>query len=593
LTLPSSLLAQSPYDGEHSLIHLKTHSQADMLRIREQIEREGGHVTHLFPPSILHGYLTEKARAAVLASGLVQTITPKKVEAVPVGLKTAEHLGYQAWNSLFLPSFATRGDEEKGDQDHNTRRAPDLENTNNKFALRGQKNFYLTSEYMVGSVSVGVVFVESNGKLDQNTETWLPEDKDEVMNQVYRGLDWWAEKGGYKANLSWTYEILECSTQYEPINRTKDESVLWVKECMDQLGYRDAEDYTLNREFANDLRDKYGTDWAFVIYVVPSVNDLDGYFAGQTGLAWSYLGGPYMIVPNKCNGWGYTGVWKVVAHETGHIFNALDEYKGSSNSIDKSGRLNVINGNHEDGGVRHEPCIMKANDLRLCEFTLGQIGWVDADSNGVFDADYLLLSTRYHTDKARKEYAAAGSLSSSTGRGETRYTQVENLLFAEDFAAKNGWYEDRYNYIENGAYHMYDPEFGNSTWLEMPYTDFVASVKTRWLDGSSVSGFGLMFRIFGPNDSYIFYINGDGQYCVGKYVLGNWNYIADWDRSAAIRMNGENVLQVRCVGTQITLYVNGELLKSVTDDTFKKGNVGFAVLPEVHVTFDDLMISAP
>lgn len=585
---------ESLFDGSHSLVVLNTTDYEKTLKVRDSIEFNGGHVTHVFPPNILHAYLTVDAEKSARRSNLVKLISDQPVD-IPAGLKPVQQFGFQTWNFNFVKLLATRGDEPTGDQDFNSHKAPDLENTNNLFTLRGQKNFFLTSEYMIGSVSVGVVFVESNGQLDKKTESWNQEDKEEVMNQIYKGLDWWAEKGGYKANLSWTYEFMDGQTRYEPISRTKDESVLWVKECMDHLGYRDAEDYTLNREMANDLRDKWKTDWAFVIYVVPSTNDLDGYFAKQTGIAWGYLGGPYMIVTNKCNGWGYTGVWKVVAHETGHIFNALDEYKGSSGPTDKSGRLNVINGNHETSSTGTLACIMKSNDLKICDFTLGQIGWVDDDSNGVYDSDYLLLSTRYHAAKVKQEAAARIALNTGDGgsSGLSKYAVEENLLYYDDFSVNTGWYEDQNNFVRDSVYHMFDPQFGNASWLETPYSDFVASVKTRWMDGSSVSGYGLMFRIFGPNDSYLFYINGDGQYCIGKYELGNWNYLADWDRSAAIHLNGTNTLTVKAVANRFTFMINGQPVKELTDASFRRGNIGFAILPEVQVSFDDLLITSP
>jgi hypothetical protein len=582
------LAAQSLFEGRHVLVMLQTKENRNLIEARNLIESNGGHITQIFPPDILHGYLTDKSETAVKKTGWVKFITDQPVDTQKTRYSFTQNFGLSAWNSLFVKTLATRGDEKKGDQDHNVLRAPDLDNAY-KLTLRGQKNFYLTSEYMIASIAVGIVFVESDGTFDKKTESWTDEDKADVVSQIYKGFDWWAETGGYKSGLSWTYDIQSCTTKYEPINRTKDESVLWVNECIGKLGYKDGEDYALNRQYANDLRDKYKTDWSFVLYVVPATNDEDGYFANQTGIAWAYLGGPYMIISNKCNGWGFNQVWKVVAHETGHVFNALDEYKGSSSGIDKSGRLNVVNGNHEVGGVKKEPCMMKANDLKLCEFTRGQIGWIDNDSNGIYDSDYLNLSTKYHADKVKSEKSTAGE----TIKTPTRFSAEENLLYAEDFSQKDGWFEDEHNYVKDGVYHMYDPQYGTSSWLEKPYSDFVATVKTQRLEGSMTNGYGLMFRIQGPDDNYLFFINGNGQYCVGKYVGGNWSYIQAWTPSNAILPGGPNLLQVKAVGNSFSLRINDRLVAEVSDNAFAQGNVGFTVLPQVHVTFDDLVIRRP
>ncbi len=404
LTHPGSFLsAQSLFDGKHVMIILNSKKYETLNKTIGDIEKTGGHIVHVFPPDIMHGYITPKSDSLLKKSGLVKILTDQLYPIQAERYTTNQNLAIETWNAQFIKSIATRDLDGKGDKDHGTQKAPDLANLNNQFILRGQKNFYLTSEYMIGSIAVGALFVESDGTLDKKTENWTLEDKIDVMRQMYKGLDWWAENGGYKASLSFVWDIQHLNTKYEPINRTKDESILWVNECMQSLGYSDGEDYTVNREYVNDLRDKYKTEWGFNIFVVPATNDDDGYFTGQTGIAWAYLGGPYMVISNKCNGWGFNQVWKVVAHETGHIFNALDEYKGASSCEDKSGRLNMVNGNHEIGGVIKDPCIMKASDLHICEFTLGQIGWLDADSNGVYDSDYLNISKRFNRDKAKNE----------------------------------------------------------------------------------------------------------------------------------------------------------------------------------------------
>ncbi len=581
------LFAQSLFEGRHVLIMLQTKENRDFIQVQSTIESNGGHVTQAFPPNILQGYLTDVTEGALKKTGLVKFITDQSVDLKQAKYSPTETLALSTWNSLFIKTFATRGDDKKGDQDHNVLRAPDLENAY-KLTLRGQKNFYLTSEYMIGSIAVGIVFVESDGRLDKRTESWTEEDKADALNQIYKGFDWWAETGGYKSGLSWIYDIKNCKTKYEPINRTKDESVLWVNECVGRLGYKDGEDYTLNRQCANDLRDKYHADWSFVLYVVSATNDEDGYFAEQTGIAWAYLGGPYMIVSNKCNGWGFNQVWKVVAHETGHVFNALDEYKGSSSGNDKSGRLNVVNGNHEIGGMKKEPCMMKANDLKLCEFTRGQIGWTDNDSNGIYDSDYLNLSVKYHADKVKDE-----KYSSGVAHAVTRFSGEENLLYAEDFSQKDGWFEDEHIYVKNGSYHMYDAQYGTSSWLEKSYSDFAAAVKVERLEGPITNGYGLMFRIQGPNDSYLFFINGNGQYCFGKYVGGNWSYIQEWAACDAINANTSNLLRVKAVGNKFCLFINDKQVLDVSDNSFAQGNIGFTVLPQVHVAFDDFVLSRP
>ena len=84
-------------------------------------------------------------------------------------------------------------------------------------------------------------------------------------------------------------------------------------------------------------------------------------------------------------GWGVD--WpNVVAHETGHIFGAPDEYAPCS-STSHWGVLGAANGNCEVSpiGGTSVPCLMAHNTLDACAYTQQHFGWVDADANGVLD----------------------------------------------------------------------------------------------------------------------------------------------------------------------------------------------------------------
>ena len=62
------------------------------------------------------------------------------------------------------------------------------------------------------------------------------------------------------------------------------------------------------------------TDWAFTIFVVDSLNDLDGKFSDNVWFAYSYLGGPFLVMTYDNNGYGISDMDYACAHETGHIF---------------------------------------------------------------------------------------------------------------------------------------------------------------------------------------------------------------------------------------------------------------------------------
>ena len=53
---------------------------------------------------------------------------------------------------------------------------------------------YQTSEYMIGSVAVGLILPESDGAIDANVSDWTSDQRRRVMDQVKQGLEWWSRQ---------------------------------------------------------------------------------------------------------------------------------------------------------------------------------------------------------------------------------------------------------------------------------------------------------------------------------------------------------------------------------------------------------------
>jgi hypothetical protein len=79
----------------------------------------------------------------------------------------------------------------------------------------------------------------------------------------------------------------------------------------------------------------------------------------------------------------------VVAHETGHTVDALDEYaKSECNSLTLCGWSHTVNGNcfFPFAGV---PCLMNGGTFETCSFTRRHFGWGDEDNDGVLDPYFV------------------------------------------------------------------------------------------------------------------------------------------------------------------------------------------------------------
>lgn len=231
-----------------------------------------------------------------------------------------------------------------------------------------------TSEFFAGRVGVAIFLVESSG----NVYDWTDAEVTETLDGIYAGLTWWAAQEP-KAHLSFTYELhIREPTTWEPIQNSIGSGPSWIDEIMGNLGYTESDPWQKTDHFNNDVRARLGTDWAYSIFVADSDDAVDqGLFAGG-GYAWAYYGGPWVTM-SRYSSWAYNSgdYFRVVpAHETGHIFYATDEY--DSNPAEYSGYLNCPDDNGASG-------IMNRNTLTISASTRCQIGWVDADGDGLLD----------------------------------------------------------------------------------------------------------------------------------------------------------------------------------------------------------------
>lgn len=282
-----------------------------------------------------------------------------------------------------------------------------------------------TGEFMLGSVAVTPVLLESNGQIDPNTENWTPAHIQEVLANVREGLDWWVDLLATKSalaplsfTLDTTYADTPVESRYEPISRRSNDYSFYTSEFLDTIGFqRTSSLETDMRAFNNAQRVKLGTDWAMTIFVVDSQNDSDGQFlaGGSFNRAFSFAGGLFMIVPS-------TRPASTYAHETGHLFWARDEYAGGGSYSDLRGYYNTQNinaANNPTPNFVQQPSIMASGTLLDNAYathvspasTLAMIGWQDSDGDGIFDVldvPHQLTGTG-HWDAASGTYKFVGN----------------------------------------------------------------------------------------------------------------------------------------------------------------------------------------
>lgn len=253
--------------------------------------------------------------------------------------------------------------------------------------------FYQTSEFMLGRVAVGVILPESDGTIDSNLSDWTAAQRQQVLDKVKRGLNWWSQLSP-EAHLTFVIDdhaSTPIATGYEPIGHPQNEEGMWIGDVLGKLGYADGSYWNRARTYVNDLRKTYDTDWAFAVFVVNSTGDADGAFADRY-FAYAYVGGPFLVMTSDNAGYGIGNMDAITAHETGHIFRALDQY-GAANvaCTTRSGYLGVETQNGEHAGcASNVPSIMRGGISpyaanAIDPYARGQIGWRDSDGDGIYD----------------------------------------------------------------------------------------------------------------------------------------------------------------------------------------------------------------
>ena len=266
--------------------------------------------------------------------------------------------------------------------------------------------WYDGSEYMLGDVWVTVVLLESDGSIDTETEDWTSSEIGRVKSEIQEGLQWWedtldATTDSSSANplefhIDFTYADSPVATGYEPITHSYSYQNAWIDDFLDAVGYNTGSSYFTDLALWNDAqRLANGTDWAYTVFVVDSSADSDGMFT-DSYFAYAYLGGPFTVMTYDNDGWGIRRMGQVLAHETGHIFYALDEYSGSNSYYAYSGYYNAQNLNaYDDNPDRSSrvASLMAESSLQSTAYanhtssptSLEMIGWKDSDGDGIFD----------------------------------------------------------------------------------------------------------------------------------------------------------------------------------------------------------------
>jgi hypothetical protein len=165
--------------------------------------------------------------------------------------------------------------------------------------------------------------------------------------------------------------------------------------------------------------------------------------------------------------------------------------------------------------------------------------------------------------------------------------------YQETFDDETLWPTSGYAYYLHGAYHIKAEEGRMCYYDGKLFDDFEAEIRTEFLDGPDVKGYGLMFRTRDYDNYYEFCVSANGYFRLAGQKRDQWFELIPWTAHTAIQQSGVNYLKVQCRGEKIDLFINGTEVASARDRRFVKGHVGVLAYSNAHVHFDDLMVDSP
>jgi hypothetical protein len=184
-----------------------------------------------------------------------------------------------------------------------------------------------------------------------------------------------------------------------------------------------------------------------------------------------------------------------------------------------------------------------------------------------------------------------------------------SVIYQDDFSDFNsGWPSDDFTEgstgYYNGQYHIVVNETNYAVWAASStgvYGDVIVEADGVKLGGPDENEFGLLCRFVDNGNFYAATIASDGYYFIWRRINnGDWEMVGmeTGEFSEAIHTGTQsNRIRLECVGSSLTLYANGTLLRQVQDSSLTSGDVGLyaGTFEEAgtDVLFDNFVITQP
>ena len=183
---------------------------------------------------------------------------------------------------------------------------------------------------------------------------------------------------------------------------------------------------------------------------------------------------------------------------------------------------------------------------------------------------------------------------------------VPVVLFSDDFSQAGVWGtgsdESGSVFYSNGWLHLINyssATLATTTYAHQYLSDFILEVETMLVGGTENNWHQVACRYQDKDNYYMVGISADGYYDITKLVNGSRVELVWPSYSSYINQGVEavNLIHIECIGTDLSLSVNGHLLTTVTDATISSGDIGLGASSSggsfTEIAFDNIVVSKP
>jgi hypothetical protein len=127
--------------------------------------------------------------------------------------------------------------------------------------------------------------------------------------------------------------------------------------------------------------------------------------------------------------------------------------------------------------------------------------------------------------------------------------------------------------------------------------DVILNISSRVDTPTSQGDYGLICRQQNDGSYYAFEVSEDGYASIWKNIGDEITPLIDWEYFQGLEGASELQITASCIGNQLDLAVDGQLLLSTTDSDLQSGDTGLIAgtwdTPGLVVVFDDFVIRSP